>query len=310
MDSEKKQTTGKIESLIIFKCNCRCVMCSTGLQIDRSQNNDCYQSMRPYKDIIKDIDKAVKMGAKGFAFSGGEATLRKDLPLLVRYAQISGLDHIEVQSNGKMYVYEAYCRKLIKAGVNNFVISFHSCQEDIQDKIMGVPGTYKQAVQGMKNLNKLGQKLKINIVLTKFNYDHLEETVKFLFGFDIAEIRFTMCMLEGNAAINPKAIVAKMNLVAPEIVKSIKIINNRFGSYIYNMVPCLLPGCEKYINDMGQMDTILIGPDFEASLDEERKGKKIKIPGCKKCIYDKICYGVWKKYAKVFGLDEIKPVKR
>jgi len=155
MDNEENKTAGKIESLVIFKCNCRCVMCSTGLQIDRSLNNDSYQSIRPYKDIIKDIDKAVKMGAKGFAFSGGEATLRKDLPLLIRYARISGLDHIEVQSNGKMYVYEAYCRKLIKAGANNFVISFHSCQENIQDKIMGVPGTYKQAVQGMKNLNSL-----------------------------------------------------------------------------------------------------------------------------------------------------------
>jgi cyclic pyranopterin phosphate synthase len=284
-------------------------MCSTGLQIDRGIGSNNYQVIRPVHEVMKDIDKAKKMKAHGFAFSGGEPTLRKDLPMLVKYAKAQGLSHIEVQSNGKMYVYKDYCRKLVDSGVNNFVISLHSHKEDVHDKIVGVPGTFRQAKEGIKNLNDLGQAVKINIVLTKFNYAHLEDFVKFLLDYDISEIRFTMVMVEGHAAKNPKQIVPKMSNVAPHIMKSIAIAKDTIDCYVYNMVPCLLPGYESYINDMKQLDTILVGPDFEASLDEERKGKKVKRGACKQCRFDKECSGVWKKYAEVYGVGELKAVK-
>lgn len=305
-----KKETGKMESLIIFRCNCKCIMCSTALQIDRSQGSLDYHAIRPYADVVNDIKKAKKMKARGFAFSGGEPTLRRDLPDLVREAKKIGLEHIEVQSNGRMYSYKEYCRKLIDAGVNNFVVSLHSRQEKIHDKIMGVPGTFKQATAGIKNLNDLGQKVKINIVLLKFNYQDLEEHVKFLLNFKVEEFRFTMAMIEGKVIDNPRGIIPTLTEVGPHVCRAIDLAEKKVGCFVYNMVPCVIPGHENYINDLGQLDTILVGPEFETSLDESRKGKKIKSNNCKKCKYDEKCYGVWKNYAKEFGLDELKPVKK
>tara|TARA_Y100000031_G_C8241257_1_gene395806 strand:+ start:1282 stop:2136 length:855 start_codon:yes stop_codon:yes gene_type:complete len=284
-------------------------MCSTGLQIDRSMGSKDYHAIRPFKEVIKDIDKAKKMKAQAFAFSGGEATLRSDLADLASYAKSVGIPHIEVQSNGRMYSYKEYCQKLINSGVNSFVISLHSHKEKVHDKMMGVPGTYKQVIKGIKNLNDLGQTIKVNIVLTRFNYQHLEEFVEFLLDFDIGEIRFTMAMIEGNVLTNPKKIIPKMSLVGLHICRSIDIVKGKINSYVYNMIPCLLKNHEQYINDLGQLDTLLIGPEFESSLDETRKGKKVKAKVCQKCKYDNICYGVWKKYAELFGLSEVKPVK-
>src|SRR3989339_1396970 len=302
---------GKIECLIIFKCNCRCIMCSTGLQIDRNIGNNDYRSSMPFKEIVKDIDRAVKTNARGIAFSGGEPNLRRDLPLLIEYAKSAGLKHIEVQSNGRIYAYRDYCEKLIKSGVTNFVISFHSHLEAVHDKIMGVPGTYRQVVEGIKNLNDLGKKVYINIVLTKLNYGHLEEHVAYLVkNFDIQELRFTMVMLEGNVNDDPRGIVPPMSEVGPHIGKAIDIAKGKAACFIYNMVPCLVPGYEAYVNDLGQLDTLLIGPEFESSLDEERKGKKVKAAACEKCRYNKACYGIWKKYADLYGLDELKPMKQ
>jgi len=301
---------GKVECLVIFRCNCRCIMCSIGSQIDRSIGRKDYTSQMPFADIIKDIDRAKKMNARGVAFSGGEPNLRSDLPEIVKYAKSIGLKHIEVQSNGRVYYYKDYCQKLIDAGVTNFVISFHSHKEDVHDMIMGVPGTYRQMVAGIKNLNSLGKKAYINIVLTKLNYGHLEEHVKFLLdNFDIQEIRFAMVMLEGNVNDDPVGIVPRMSEVGPHICRALDIAENKVACFIYNMVPCLVSGHERCVNDLGQLNTLLIGPEFEASLDEERKGKKIKSKSCRECRFDKVCYGVWKKYADLYGLDELKPVK-
>lgn len=306
--------TGKVESLIIFKCNCKCLMCSTGLQIQRSLGSADYHAIRPFADVKKDIDKAKRMNARGFAFSGGEPNLRRDLPELVAYAKQVGLAHIEVQSNGRIYAYKDYCRKLIDSGVNNFVVSFHSCRKEVADKIMGAPGTFDQAFRGIKNLNDLGQKVKINLVMLALNYEHLAEHVKFLLAnFQVSEIRFTMAMIEGNVVNNP-SLIAPMSAVAPHLCRAIDVVSRTakepVGCFIYNMVPCLVPGKESYINDLGQLDTLLVGPEFEASLDESRKGKKVKSPACKNCQYNKVCYGVWRSYAEAFGLDELKPVKK
>ncbi|MDD2753124.1 MAG: radical SAM protein [Candidatus Portnoybacteria bacterium] len=303
----------KVESLVIFKCNCNCLMCSTGLQIKRNIGSADYHAVRPFEDVKKDIDRVKEMKAAGFAFSGGEPNLRRDLPELAAYAKKIGLSHIEVQSNGRVYAYKEYCRKLIDSGVNNFVVSFHSHKPELADKIMGVPGTFKQAFQGIKNLNELGHKVKINIVMLELNYKQLEEHVKFLLkNFKIQEIRFTMVMLEGNAIDNTD-IVAPMSKVAPYLCRAIDIVNNltarRVQSFIYNMVPCLVPGHEIYINDLGPLGTLLIGPEFEAMLDESMKGKKIKAPVCQQCKYNSACHGVWRSYAELFGLTELKPVK-
>jgi len=309
-DPGEEKGTGKVESLVIFRCNCKCIMCSTGLQIDRSQASTDYHAIRPFEDVKKDIEKAKEMNARGFAFSGGEPTLRRDLAELVSYAKSLGISHIEVQSNGRMYSYKQFCQKMVDSGVNNFVISLHSCREKVHDQIMGVKGTFKQAVEGIKNLNSLGFGVKINVVLLKLNYEHLEEHVKFLLdNFKVEEIRFTMAMIEGGVLNNPEGIIAKISEVAPHVNKALDIAKGKTGCYVYNLVPCLLPGNEQYINDLGQLDTLLVGPEFETSLDESRRGKKVKSEKCVKCKYNDKCYGIWRSYAAIFGLEELRPVK-
>lgn len=301
----KYQKSGKVESLIIFRCNCRCIMCSTGLQIDRSQGQSDYHAIRPFEDVKRDIEKARDQNAFGFAFSGGEASLRADLPELVRYARAQGLEHIEVQSNGRIYANRCYAEKLIAAGVNNFVISLHSHLPELSDYIMGVPGAFAQTVAGIKNLNELGQAVKINIVLMKPNYEKLEEHVKFLLeNFKIKEFRFTFVMLEGNVLSNIENIVAPMAAVAPHIARAIDMAKDQVACFVYNMVPCLLPNHVAYINDMGNFDTLLLGPEFETSLDDSRKTNKVKSAVCADCIYNEKCDGIWRNYAREFGVDE------
>lgn len=297
-----KRKYGKVESLCIFKCNCRCIMCSVANSIKNGKDT------KSFEDVKKDIDIAVEAKAHTFAFSGGEPTLRKDLFQLVEYAK-KKIPNVEIQSNGRIYYYKDYCQKLIKAGVNVFVVSFYSPFENIHDQIMGVKGAYAQTLQGLKNLKELKQTVKINIVILKLNYSHLLELVKFLLNLNVEEFRFIYPTLEGNVLKNPDAVVSSMSTVTSHLKKALKIALKKVPCYIYNMVPCVLPGYEGAINDIFQSDTYLRGPDFECSIDENRRKMKVKSKICKKCKYNDYCYGVWKNYADFFGLKELKPVK-
>lgn len=299
----------KVESLVIFKCNCRCLMCSVGVQINRSAGSDNSNIVRSFESVKKDIDKAAELGASEFAFSGGEPTLRKDLADLVEYAGSKGFDKIEIQSNGRIYANRYYGEKMIKSGVNSFVVSFHSPKRDINDTIMGVPGAFDEQVAGIRNLNDLGQPVKVNVVITKFNYKDLAEHVSFLTeNFNIEEIRLTFALLEGYAKEDPGGVVAPMSLVSPHVSRALEKGRQKTGCFVYNMVPCLLPGYERYINDLAGLNTWLVGPEFSTSLDESKAEEKIKTPACSKCAYNRSCPGVWKEYARIFGLDEIKPI--
>ncbi len=300
----------KVESLSIFRCNCKCIFCSVGRQIDHHVKEG--GGIKTFEEVKQDIDLAVRVKARAFAFSGGEPTLRPDLLELVRYAKSAGLK-VEVQSNGRMYFYKPFCQKTIEAGVESFVVSFHSCDENTHDKLMGVKGTFKQAVQGIKNLKDLGQEVKINLVILKQNYRHLPETVKFLMGLKVNEFRLTYLSIDGSVLKNPKALTAPMKLVAPYLERAIDEINKSAHPQavsIYNFILCLLkPPYRDYINDLSQLDTFLTGPGFKASLDEHRKTLRAKPPVCRKCQYYKICNGVWKSYAEYFGFKEIKPIQ-
>lgn len=300
----------KVESLTIFRCNCKCIFCSVGRQIEHCIKEG--GGIKTTEEVKEDIDLAVKVKARAFALSGGEPTLRPDLLELVRYAKSRGLPKVEVQSNGRMYYYRDFCEKMVKAGVEDFVISFHSCKPDVHDKLMGVKGTFEQASCGIKNLKDLGQTVKINLVILKQNYQHLVDTVKFLLGFKVDEFRLTFLSVDGSVLKNPKVLTAPMKKVAPYMEQAIDEANgaeHHPGVFIYNFVLCLLkPQYREHINDLSQMDTFLRGPGFEASIDEHRKTLKVKAPACKKCQYDKICNGVWQNYAKYFGLKELKPV--
>ena len=135
---------------------------------------------------------------------------------------------------------------------------------------------------------------------------------EFLLKLRVKEIRLIAGTVEGNAQTDPKKIIPTMNEMSPYIRRAIDVIKKAgIDTFVYNMVPCTMPGYENYVNDLYSVssDTILAGPEFDVKLDNSRRNKKIRTKDCDDCKYNDVCYGVWKNYADVYGLDELRPVK-
>lgn len=77
--------------------------------------------------------------ATALQFSGGEPTIRKDLPDLVRMAKEVGFHHVEINTNGLRLAQSAeYCQTLKEAGVSTIYLQFDGVTADVYKFTRGV----------------------------------------------------------------------------------------------------------------------------------------------------------------------------
>ena len=153
------------------------------------------------------------------------------------------------------------------------------------------------------------KELRTSTVVCKFNYKLLPEIMKFFLKFDLTAYHISPVIIDGNAYLNRQTVVVSMSESAPYVHKAIdEAWKMEKQVSVYSFPFCLMQGYERAIAELGKRDTILMGPDFTASIQEHRHKDRVKAESCKKCKYDKICLGVWKRYVDMFGFGEFKPV--
>lgn len=90
------------------------------------------------KAAITDIVR--QCGQPLLQLSGGEPTLRDDLPELIRHAKQAGCSYVQVNTNGIRLAREPeYARRLAQAGLDIVFLQFDGTREDIYKRLRGAP---------------------------------------------------------------------------------------------------------------------------------------------------------------------------
>ena len=90
------------------------------------------------KAAIRDI--AEGCGGPLLQFSGGEPTLRDDLPELVRFAKEAGCSYTQVNTNGIRLAREPdYAARLAEAGLDIVFLQFDGTRDEIYETLRGAP---------------------------------------------------------------------------------------------------------------------------------------------------------------------------
>ncbi len=294
----------RVDLKLGFKCNNNCLSCP---QAHRRHLGDLST-----KEAKAQIIAGLNDGATELVLTGGEPTVRKDLLELVRFARDSGYESVQLQSNGRMLYYKDFAEKLVKAGVTEFCIGLHSHSAEVHDFLTRSPGSFRQAVQGIKNLKQLGQHVAMNSVIHKLDFKHLPERAKFALslGVDQFQLAFIHCI--GNAFKNIDLLCPKKSEVMPFVHKALDIaIEGNLFSMVEAYPYCFMHGYEKYCSElyMPRAET----RDAEGvvkNFDELRKTTaKVKHEKCRDCRFFSVCEGPWREYVEKFGWSEFKPVK-
>lgn len=99
------------------------------------------------------------------AFTGGEPTVRSDLPDLVARARKLGYREISITTNARMLAVESVTEELLAAGLNRITFSLYSNSHLVHDAMSGVAGAHAQLIEGVRTARRVADRLGVELVL-------------------------------------------------------------------------------------------------------------------------------------------------
>jgi radical SAM protein with 4Fe4S-binding SPASM domain len=169
-------------------------------------NNDCahcYNAReRNYPELTTDqwkkiLDQLWALGIPHIVFTGGEATLRNDLPELIKHAesngQITGLN-----TNARRLVDMKYVQQLVDAGLDHVQITVESCVPEVHDEMMRTNGAFKQTIAGLQNVLATKLYVMTNTTMLKTNINAIPDTLDFLADMGVPTIGLNALIYSGQ----------------------------------------------------------------------------------------------------------------
>lgn len=128
-------------------CNLRCTFCFAHGGED--------PAMPSTESLKQDIDQIVRLaGDPLLQLSGGEPSLRDDLPELVRYAKEAGCSYTQINTNGiRLAEDEDYVASLAKAGLDIVFLQFDGVDDAIYRALRG-QDLLEKKLQAIRNCDK------------------------------------------------------------------------------------------------------------------------------------------------------------
>lgn len=154
------------------RCNLHCRFCFA-----RGGEGEEEPSLEELKQIIARIMEKGKRPL--LQLSGGEPSLRDDLPQLIRFAKELGCPYVQLNTNGiRLAEDEAYVRELSKAGLSFVFLQFDGVTEEVYGKLRGRE-LYETKLRAIRNCdaNHLGVTL-VPTVVRGINENQLGDIIR------------------------------------------------------------------------------------------------------------------------------------
>lgn len=222
-----------------WHCNQKCVHCyAAGQTLSEEKEADTGE----WKRII---DKCREAWIPQLTFTGGEPTMREDLPELINYSKwfVTRLN-----TNG-IKLTRDYCRKLKEASLDSMQITFYSSDEEIHNTLVGA-NQYQNTVQGIVNAIQEGLNVSINTPLCTINREYVK-TLEFLREKGVRYVTCSGLITTGNAAESKSASLQLPGQQMQEILKEAVGYCRRNGLEISFTSPGQLP--EEFFKEYGLM---------------------------------------------------------
>jgi 7,8-dihydro-6-hydroxymethylpterin dimethyltransferase len=129
---DHRQSTCSAILEVTRRCDLRCPVCFAASEADAGADPDLNLIEKMLQTAFQ------RTGSCPLQLSGGEPTLRNDLPQIIGLARKIGFDHIQVNTNGiRLAEDSAYGQALKDAGVTDFYLQFDGLTDHVYRRIRG-----------------------------------------------------------------------------------------------------------------------------------------------------------------------------
>ncbi len=142
------------------RCNLKCVHCYAQAETDKGVDPISTEQAKAM------IDDLAAYGAPVMLFSGGEPTIRRDMPELASYATSRGMRAV-ISTNGTL-IDRAMARQLREVGLSYVGVSLDG-GEEVHDHFRGVKGAFRRALEGLDYCREEGIKVGLRFTINKRN---------------------------------------------------------------------------------------------------------------------------------------------
>lgn len=292
-------TSGDEEVIRLLEpCNAACAFCACiGVMPDYSTSMD---------DVRDRIDRAVARGRTRVVYTGGEPTLLKHLPELVRLAKARGMQWVNLQTNGIRLADPERVRALAEAGLDSVLISIHSHRPEVHDAVMKVPGALKDALTGLVSCIRAGIQVNLNCVVHRDNLQDVPAYLAFFHKHFVSRVRadrghFTITLSFVSPigwTLENLDLIPRISEAAPVLAKALRLAEHLDLDVhvpgLCGLPACTLPGFEQHLDELRS--------DTPPSIPARRY-----VPACEGCVWRPRCSGYWSVYLDRFGDGELGP---
>jgi len=269
---------------LTYRCNNHCVFCAVGDRPPEDADPTAVvEALRRYRD----------QGYELLDIDGGEPSLHSELLTVIEAAKRLGYERVSVITNGRRASYPAFARQLVRAGVDEILISLHGGEPAVQDNLTGVPGSFEQTVAGIENCLAVlssPEHLAVNTTVVVENLEHLGGLADLLVRLGVRRWNVQLVTPFGRAEASqvPSEDDLRRHLGAlidqPPVGVRMQVIN---------CPPCLLPGHEELAAvDFGKAarDMVFVGAAGE-NLQGYLAQRRQRTSRCDNCLDALVCPG-------------------
>jgi len=305
------------EIALTYRCQNRCFFCYASSP-DRGRTVPEMSTAEVKGMLDKVVDQA---RVPTVSFTGGEPTLRTDLPELIAHARQRDL-RTNLITNGIRCADEVYVARLAEVGLHSAQVSVEAGDADTHDAVVGNPGAFERTMQGVRNLKAAGIHTHTNTTINTRNLQALPALIDRLAEMGQEYLSMNMVIRTGGAVGVPDVRYDQIGDIVLALKERAEAHGLRF--VWYSPVPyCLfnpaahglgsqscsaaegllsiapdgqvLP-CSSFEHGIGN----LVNEDFDTIWNRRMarywRNKEFLPPGCKDCDMVDICCGACPLY--------------
>ena len=181
----------RMDLALTYRCNNDCAHCYNARarsfpELDTAQ----------WKQVI---DRVWEIGIPHIVFTGGEPSLRDDLPELIAHAERNG-QITGINTNARRLSDQRFVQRLVDAGLDHVQITVESHDADIHDRMVQARGAWKQTIAGLRNVLETPLYVMTNTTMLEENAGSLAETLAFLSAEGVPTVGLNALIYSGHGA--------------------------------------------------------------------------------------------------------------